>query len=185
MPKTKLSERKAASAAPRKQRVTRVSTKHAGKDPVTGQNIPHVYSKITERECVRLAKLGGTVDEIAVILNLRPGQVRQHYGAKVDRELALHTLEVETAMLLAAKGRFTHPDTHVSNYEGYITLTRLMRHYPPNQAAAQFWLKHRSPVSWPESAEGGSKDPDEVAAAVRERLRAMAGQGGVPAKDKR
>lgn len=182
MPKTKRSKRRKVhlhAVAGQEH----VSTTFAGRD-AEGRNIHHKYSRAVERECVRLAKLGGTVDEIAVILNLRPGQVREHYGTKVDRELALHTLEVEAAMLLAAKGTFTHPDTHVSNYEGDITLTKLTRHYPPNQAAAQFWLKHRSPASWPESVEGGARDPDEVAAAVRARLRAMAQQGGVPAKDK-
>lgn len=136
-----------------------------------------------------LAKRGATVEEIAVIMNIRPGHVRMHYGAMVDRELALHTLEVEEAMLLTAKGRFTHPDTHVSvnlpegSRKPIVTKVHLTKHYPPNIAAQQFWTKnrqpgHRTPGPWEDQSESTAPPPDEGAAAIRARLKDMDKAGG-------
>lgn len=47
----------------------------------------------------------------------------------------------------------SHPDTHVSNYQGEITLTPITKHYPPDVQAATFWLKNRQPQHWKERVE--------------------------------
>lgn len=135
------------------------------------------------------AKRGATIEEIAVILDLRPGTVNRDYGPMINRELALHTLEVEEATLLSAKGRFTHPDVHVSvtlprdSTTPIVTKVPLTKHYPPNVAAQQFWLKnrqpaHRVPGAWEDHVEAAPVNPDDGAAQIRERLRDMARAGG-------
>jgi hypothetical protein len=43
---------------------------------------------------------------------------------------------------------YSHPDVHVSNFQGMITLTRLTKHYPPDTPAATFWLKNRKSDVW-------------------------------------
>ena len=43
---------------------------------------------------------------------------------------------------------YAHEETHVSNYRGAITLTPWVKHYPPETAAAIFWLKNRRPAEW-------------------------------------
>lgn len=47
----------------------------------------------------------------------------------------------------------SHPDVHVSNYQGEITLTPITKHYPPDVQAATFWLKNRQPHHWKERVE--------------------------------
>ena len=48
---------------------------------------------------------------------------------------------------------YSHPDTHISNYQGDITVTPITKHYAPDTAAAIFWLKNRKPKLWREKQE--------------------------------
>lgn len=43
---------------------------------------------------------------------------------------------------------YVHPDVHVSNYQGEVTLTPIEKHYAPDPAAAIFWLKNRQRGKW-------------------------------------
>lgn len=43
---------------------------------------------------------------------------------------------------------YEHPEVHVSNYQGEITLTELTKHYPPDTTAGIFWMKNRQPHKW-------------------------------------
>lgn len=40
---------------------------------------------------------------------------------------------------------YSHPDIHISNYQGTITKTALIKHYPPDPTSMIFWLKNRMP----------------------------------------
>lgn len=160
----------------------RVSAAQSGRRP-NGMVKLHEYSKATETEAVALAKRGATIEEIAVILDLRPGQVREHYGAKVNRELALITLRVEEAVIKSASGEFTHPDVHISMYEGDVIKTKLVRHYPPNPAHSAFWLKnrqpaHKEPGAWQDEPAETLPSPDDATALIRARLKQIDEAGG-------
>lgn len=39
---------------------------------------------------------------------------------------------------------YSHPDVHISNYQGLITVTDITKHYPPDTAACFIWLKNRA-----------------------------------------
>lgn len=43
---------------------------------------------------------------------------------------------------------FEHPEVHVSNYQGEITLTPIQKIYAPDPTAAIFWLKNRQRAKW-------------------------------------
>ena len=60
---------------------------------------------------------------------------------------------------------YTHPEVHVSNYQGKITLTKLIKHYPPETTAGIFWLKNRQPDKWRDRREvtGADGKPIEMA----------------------
>lgn len=38
---------------------------------------------------------------------------------------------------------YSHPDVHISNFQGAITVTPIIKHYPPDTTACIFWLKNR------------------------------------------
>lgn len=48
---------------------------------------------------------------------------------------------------------YSHPDVHVSNCNGVITLTPITKHYPPSVLAQIFWLKNRQPKHWRDKVE--------------------------------
>lgn len=48
---------------------------------------------------------------------------------------------------------YSHPDVHISNYQGTITATPVTKHYPPDTTAAIFWLKNRQRDKWREKQE--------------------------------
>jgi len=45
---------------------------------------------------------------------------------------------------------YSHPDVHVSNYKGEITITPITKHYPPNPYAGYKWLTIRQRKIWAE-----------------------------------
>lgn len=160
--------------------VQHVPTKHAGRDPVTSEDVYHRYSKKTMDECVALAKRGADVRDIAVILDLRPGHVRMWYGAAIDRELALLNVSTIEATLHAAKG-YSHPDMHIAYDQdrGRFRTLKIVKRYPPNVNAAAFFLKNRQPEDWNKDGSDAAKaPPDELAALVRARLKLIQEQGG-------
>jgi hypothetical protein len=58
--------------------------------------------------------------------------------------------KVERSLYERATG-YSHPDSHVSNYQGEITITPITKHYAPETGAICFWLKNRKPEIWKET----------------------------------
>lgn len=56
---------------------------------------------------------------------------------------------VEASLYQRATG-YTHPEEKLFCYEGQITRTDTLKHYPPDIDAAKFWLKNRDPKHWRE-----------------------------------
>lgn len=43
---------------------------------------------------------------------------------------------------------YSHPDVHISAYQGDITVTSITKYYPPDTAAAVAWLRNRQKERW-------------------------------------
>ena len=48
---------------------------------------------------------------------------------------------------------YSHPDVHISNFQGVVTVTDIVKHYPPDTGAAFIWLKNRQPHKWKDKVE--------------------------------
>lgn len=105
---------------------TRASTAEAGKDPLTGKLIPHTRDDKTAGQVEAMTACGFSVEEIAVALNLRPGQVKHYYAAELETSAIRANLEVARAVFDMAKSG-------------------------KNLAASQFWLRNRA--GWTETDE--------------------------------
>ncbi len=75
----------------------------AGRDPLTGENVPHTRNDKTAGQVEAMAALGFTVEEIAVALDLRPGQVRQHYVRELESAPVKANMQVAKAFFDVAK----------------------------------------------------------------------------------
>lgn len=43
---------------------------------------------------------------------------------------------------------YSHPDVHISNYQGKVTITQIIKHYPPDPFSIVYWLNNRIPEQW-------------------------------------
>lgn len=75
----------------------------AGRDPLTGQITPHERSEKTAGQIEAMAAFGFTVEEIAVAVDLRPGQIRQHYARELEAAPVKANMQVAKAFFDIAK----------------------------------------------------------------------------------
>ena len=106
-------------------KLQRQSTVASGRLP-NGQIKPHTYDPKTAKEVARLAALTLTREEIAIKLDLRPGQVSQYYEKELKTGAVDGMIDVVQTAYKMAKSQVDGPMT-------------------------QFWLTHRA--GWRKPAE--------------------------------
>ncbi len=75
--------------------------------------------------------------------------------------------EIAESLFHRAKG-YKHDEVHVSNFQGVITLTPLIKHYPPDTPAASLWLRNRQPQTWRDKQEVEHSGTVGIADAIRQ-----------------
>jgi hypothetical protein len=70
---------------------------------LTGDLIPHDRDEKTAGQVEAMAALGFSVEEIAVALNLRPGQVKHYYARELEVAPVKANLQVAQAFFNIAK----------------------------------------------------------------------------------
>jgi hypothetical protein len=138
---------------------------------------PTDYKPEYARQALHLCRLGATDAEMAEFFGCGiPTFYRwQHENAEFQKAIKLGKEQpdsrVERSLYQRAVG-YSHPDVHISNYQGQVTITPIMKHYPPDVAAAFIWLKNRRPDLWRDKHEiehSGSVDLAEILRAADER----------------
>lgn len=112
------------------------------------------YADLAYKYCL----LGATDADMAKFFDVDESTVNRWKTAhpefcnsiKEGREQA--DADIAKSLYHRAKG-YSHPDVHVSNYQGEITITPIIKHYPPDTAAAIIWLKNRQPGKWRDKIE--------------------------------
>jgi hypothetical protein len=123
---------------------------------------PKYLQQVTE-----LCLLGATDEEIARIWNVGERTINDWKKSQPGFAEAMAIgkdaadAKVAAALFKRAIGCST-PDVHISSYEGNITKTRLVRHYPPDVQACTQWLHNRRMANWrrqPDPADGSDDPP--------------------------
>jgi len=65
---------------------------------------------------------------------------------------------------------YSHPDVNISNYKGEITVTPIIKHYPPDVASCIFWLINRQRTEWKRNGFEDDGDREQNAVEVRKYL---------------
>lgn len=124
---------------------------------------PTLYKPEYVEQAKKLCLLGATDRELADFFKVSEQTLNswktQHpeflESLKVGKEQA--DQRVERSLYQRALG-YSHPDVHVSNFQGLVTLTPIIKHYPPETTAGIFWLKNRKPEEWRDRIEHTGKD---------------------------
>lgn len=119
---------------------------------------PTSYRKEYCEQATKLSLLGATDKEMADFFNV---SVSTFNLWKIEHSEFSDSLKdgkdkldnrVKQSLYRRAMG-YSHPDVHISNYQGEITITPIEKHYPPDTTAAIFWLKNRQPAEFRDRVE--------------------------------
>lgn len=130
---------------------------------------PTKYKSDYARQAEMLAKKGCIDAEIAEFFGVSLSTVslwklkHPEFSDATKMGKAEADARVERALFERATG-YQHRDVHVSNYQGEVTLTPLVKRYPPDPASMIFWLKNRKPEDWRDKPEGFNDDAPPPAA---------------------
>lgn len=119
---------------------------------------PTDYREEYAEQAEKLCKLGAIDKELAEFFDVAESTInlwKQEHpkfseSIKAGKEIA--DAEVASKLYHRAVG-YEHPDSHVSMYQGAVTITPLTKHYAPDPTAAIFWLKNRQPKRWRDKVE--------------------------------
>lgn len=141
---------------------------------------PSKFTSAFSRQAAVMCKLGATDEQLAEFFGVTVNSIAnwkkkhpQFLGAlKLGKDEADD--RVERSLFERATG-YSHPDVHISNFQGDITVTPITKHYAPDATSCIFWLKNRRPAEWRERQEITGKDgaaliPEPNDAEVARRL---------------
>lgn len=110
------------------------------------------------QQAFKLSLLGCTDKEMADVFgiaeqNFNEWKVRYpEFHESIKRGKAPADAVVAASLYERACG-YSHDDVHISNFQGTITATPLVKHYPPDFNAASLWLRNRQPSKWRDRVE--------------------------------
>lgn len=141
---------------------TAPSTKHPVK-----RGRPSKFTPAMLKQARFLAARGATDSELADFFEVSESTLNlwklKHgeFSESLKEGKAIADSRVQAALFQRAVG-YSYPDTHVSNHQGTVTLTPIMKHYPPDTTAAIFWLKNRRPEEWRDKIDGKADQTNEI-----------------------
>lgn len=132
---------------------------------------PKLYKPEYAELCRKMALLGLIDTEIAEVLNVSIAKFhawKKEYPEFLDaiqKGKAIADSNVADALYQRACG-YSHDDVHITNYQGEITQTPIIKHYPPDTGAAFIWLKNRQSKLWRDRAPDSRPSELDVAQAL-------------------
>lgn len=114
---------------------------------------PTKYKIEYNNQVLVLAEKGFTDKEIGKVFNVTDTTIDNwkkkfpqfFVSLKKGKEIADN--KVVQSLYQRALG-YSHPEVHISNYQGKITKTNIIKHYPPDSTSCIFWLKNRDSMNW-------------------------------------
>jgi hypothetical protein len=109
---------------------------------------PTKYKPQYVEEAAHRCLNGATNYELAEFFGVDRGTIRRWANEHPDFRTAINVGkeaadERVVASLFERAAGYSHPDVHISNFQGDVTITPIVKHYAPDTAAAFIWLKNR------------------------------------------
>lgn len=119
---------------------------------------PTLYKPEYAEQAYKLCLLGMTDAEMAEFFEVAEQTVNNwkadfpEFFESMQRGKGAADADVAHSLYRRATG-CSHPDVSVNIVAGEVVLTELVRHYPPETAAAKLWLLNRQPKKWRDKVE--------------------------------
>lgn len=126
---------------------------------------PTLYEPKMNRQAEKLCKLGATDEELADFFEIAVSTLNlwksthPKFMEAIKKGKVIADAEVSEKLFKRATG-YSHPDVDIKVIADKIVTTKLTKHYPPDTAAAIFWLKNRQKKKWRDKIETGFTDGD-------------------------
>lgn len=136
-----------------------MASRKAATEPARGVGRPTKFTKERCEEARKLYLLGLIDKEVADVFGVTEKTLNNWKKAHpeflqaIARGKVHADAEVAASLFERATG-YSHPDVHVSNFQGHITITPLVKHYPPDTHAIGIWLNNRRPDKWKREPDG-------------------------------
>lgn len=110
---------------------------------------PTKYKPEYTEQAYKICLLGSTDEQMADFFGVAVSTINKWkldykpFSESIKRGKLSADANVAESLYERARG-YSHPDTHISNYQGEITQTEITKHYPPDTGAAFIWLKNRA-----------------------------------------
>ena len=124
---------------------------------------PTKYRPEYALQAEKLCKLGLTDKEMAGFFEVSEQTINtwKHQYPEFLESLkdgkTMADAEVASKLFHRATG-YEHPEDDIRAVNGVITITPMVKHYPPDTTAAIFWLKNRQPALWRDKREDPGDD---------------------------
>lgn len=114
---------------------------------------PTKYKEEYAEQARKLCLLGSTNPELASFFEVSVDTITEWMNVHEDFSAAIKSgkdqadANVASRLYSRAMG-YDHEDTDIRVIEGQIVQTSVQKYYPPDTAAAIFWLKNRQRAKW-------------------------------------
>ncbi len=135
------------------------------RNPKAGQ--PTLFKAEYCEQAYRLCLLGAKDKEIAEFFGVDERTINRWKEAHSKFCQSLKEGKEDADSVIAkslyhrAKG-YSHPEVHISVWQGQVIETQLTKHYPPDTTACIFWLKNRQSDKWRDRHEFTGKDGKDL-----------------------
>jgi hypothetical protein len=112
-----------------------------------------------------LCLLGATDKKLADFFEVEESTINEwklvhaDFAESITRGKEAADAEIAQALFHRAKG-YSHPEVDIKVVASEIVQTPLVKHYPPDTAAASLWLRNRQPKLWRDKQDLEHSGPD-------------------------
>ncbi len=128
----------------------------ARKQGKSGQ--PTKYKPEYENQALILAEKGFTDEDVAKLFKVTRRTIENwkkqfpQFFLSLKKGKKTADQKVVQSLYQRALG-YSHPEVHISNHQGKVTKTNIIKHYAPDTTACIFWLKNRDQKNWRDKQE--------------------------------
>lgn len=126
---------------------------------------PTKYQKAYAEQARKLCLLGYTDDQLADFFEVAVSTISKwkvdhpEFSEAIKKGKDISDAEVTDSLYQRAMG-YAAPDTDIRVIDNQIVKTQITKHYPPDTAAAIFWLKNRQKKMWRDKIDHGIEGAD-------------------------